>query len=139
MSASVDNVRSCECACSCMEVVVEYKCPWVHKDVNPKEAFLSAEVGGLQVGKDFQLKTNAKYYYQVQMQMYVIGLLSCDFVVWTTKGIHCVEVPYNGIFMVDVLIKLEKFWLTQVVPLLMSEKMTMCPTKVILYNYVNVN
>jgi hypothetical protein len=34
--ASVDNIRSCECACECKDVLVEYKCPWVHRDLDPK-------------------------------------------------------------------------------------------------------
>ena len=95
MGASVDDVRSCECADNCNKVIVEYKCPWLHRDLDPKEAFLSKEIGGCQIGNTFQLKRDAKYFYQVQMQMFVLGLKLCDFAVWTTKGIKNVEVPYD--------------------------------------------
>ena len=54
----------------------------------------------------------------MQIQMFVLELLSCDFVVWTTKGIFSVEVPYGKMFLTSLLKTLEKFWLLQVVPLL---------------------
>ena len=72
LGASVDNVRGCECVSSCKQVVVEYKFPWVHRYRDAKEAFLSQEVGGIQVSEHFQLKLNSKYFYQVQVQMFVL-------------------------------------------------------------------
>ena len=66
MGASVDNIRSCECACKCKDVVVEYKCPWVHRNLDPKEAFVTKEIGGVKLGEKYSLKPNSKYYYQVQ-------------------------------------------------------------------------
>ena len=55
------------------------------------------------------------------MQMFVSGLSSCDFVVWTTKGIHCAVVPYDPKFIHDVMRLLEDFWVGQVAPLLILE------------------
>lgn len=121
LGASVDNVRGCKCVSECKQVVVEYKCPWIHRHKDAKEAFLTPEIGGTQVAGHFQLKVSSKYYHQVQMQMFVMCLLSCDFVVWTTKGILVVQIPYNSGFMNAVLIKLEKFWISQIFPLLMTE------------------
>lgn len=121
LGASVDNVRSCECSSDCKEVVVEYKCPWTHRLSDAKEAFLSPEIGGMQVAGHFQLKTTSKYYHQVQMQMFVLCLLSCDFVIWTTKGILTVEIAYNVGFMNAILLKLEKFWISQIAPLLIAQ------------------
>ena len=69
----------------------------------------------------YSLKTICKYYYQVQMQMFVSGLSSCDFVVWTTKGIHCAVVPYDPEFMHGVMKALEDFWIGQIAPLLILE------------------
>ena len=85
LGASVDNVRSCEWNFDCNDIV-EYKCPFKHKLLDPKEAFVTLEVGGR-----FPLKSTTQYYQQVQMQMYVLELLSFDFLVWTTKAIFCVE------------------------------------------------
>ena len=65
------------------------------------------------------LKTKWKYDFQVRMQMFVIGLEMCDFVVWTIKYIKSVRVPYDPAFMADVTAKLERFWVGQVVPLMM--------------------
>ena len=39
LGASVDNVRGCEYVSNCKRVVLEYKCPWVHRYKNAKEAF----------------------------------------------------------------------------------------------------
>ena len=69
LGASVDNVRSCECVSDCNKVVVEYKCPWTLRHSDAKEAFLSPDIGGVQVEGRFQLKTTSKYYHQVQMQI----------------------------------------------------------------------
>ena len=44
MGASVDDLRSCECSSKCGNAVVEYKCPWVHRNNDPKEAFVSQQV-----------------------------------------------------------------------------------------------
>ena len=116
----IDNIRSCECACECKPVIVEYKCPMSHKDKDPKEAFLTPEIGGCVVGNTLKLERKAKYFYQVQMQMFVLGLKACDFVVWTRKGIKCVEILFDPQFMVDVSKKLERFWIGQVLPLMIS-------------------
>ena len=105
----------------CKKVVVEYKCPWTHRHSDAKEAFLSPDVGGIQVEGRFQLKTTSKYYHQVQMQMFVLCLLSCDLVIWTTKGILTIEIPYDAKFMNSVLPKLQKFWTSQIAPLLIIQ------------------
>ena len=51
--------------------------------------------------------------------MHLTGLEMCDFVVWTKKGIKSVYVPYDPAFMAVVTAKLERFWVGQVVPLMM--------------------
>ena len=101
-------------------LIVEYKCPFKHRLLDPKEGFLTPEIGGIKVGR-FQLKSGTQYYHQVQIQMYVLELLSCVFVIWTSKGIFSVEVPYDKMFVNSSLITLQKFWLLQVVSLLMEE------------------
>jgi hypothetical protein len=58
------------------------------------------------------------------MALFVTGLDSCDFVVRTKKGIHCVEIMTDESFMAHVLLKVEKFWVSQVAPLLFDGKDT---------------
>ena len=56
MKASLDNIRSCECVTGCPKVVVKYKCPWVHKNNDPKSAFLSKEIGDVLVNCKYSWK-----------------------------------------------------------------------------------
>lgn len=120
LGASLDNIRHCECSSNCPNVVVEYKCPWKHRDLDPKEAFLKAEIGGVKVGKTFSLSTKCKYYFQVQCQMFVANLSLCDLVVWTKKGIFTTQVKFNKKFMENVCQKLEKFWMSNVLPVMVQ-------------------
>lgn len=53
------------------------------------------------------------------MQMFVLGLKLCEFVVWTKKGITTMQVPHDSKFTKTVCAKLEKFWISQVVPLML--------------------
>ena len=132
LGASVDNVQTCQCSDGCPVRVVEYKCPWKHRDLHPKQALLTPEIGGIQNGNNFLLKPTSNYYFQVQLQMFVSRLTMCTFVVWTNKGIFTVEVPCDPGFMAVVCTKLEKFWTSQVLPFLISEaSMTSLPSKLL--------
>ena len=121
LGASVDNIQKCQCSDGCPFKVVEYKCPWKHRDLDPKQAFLTPEIGGIKNGNEFSLNPTSQNYFQVQLQMFVSELTLCIFVVWTRKGIFTVEVPYNPSFMWNVCAKLERFWTSQVVPFMMAE------------------
>jgi hypothetical protein len=121
LGASLDNIQTCECVESCDAAVVEYKCPWKHRHLQPKEAFLTPEIGGVKDGNVFSLKTTCPYYFQVQLQMFVSELTLCNFVVWTEKGIFTLPVTYDARFMSNVCEVMEKFWLVNVLPFLMSE------------------
>ena len=121
LGASLDNIQKCECSSGCPNKVVEYKCPWKHRDLHPKEAFLTPEIGGIRNGNEFALKPTSKYYFQLQLEMFVSELILNVLVVWTRKGIFTVEVPYNLSFMSNVCFKLEKFWISQVLPFMMIE------------------
>jgi hypothetical protein len=120
LGASLDNIRHCECSTNCPNVVVEYKCPWKYRDLDPNEAFLKAEVGGIEVDKTLLLSTKCKYYFQAQCQMFVANLHLCDLVVWTKKGILTTQVQFNTKFMEDVCQKLETFWMWNVLPIMMQ-------------------
>jgi len=53
--------------------------------------------------------------------MFVSELTINVLVVWTTKGIFTVEVPYNPSLIFNVCAKLEKFWNLQVLPFMIAE------------------
>lgn len=120
LGASPDNIRSCKCKHGCQNVVVEYKCPFNHREKDPKEAFVSKEVGGMKNNGKFSLKPSTRYFYQVQLQMFVCEPTACDFVLWTTKGIFVVQVTFEPKFMESICGTLERFWVTHVIPRMMK-------------------
>ena len=81
--------------------------------ISKKKPFLGA---GICVGNSFSLAKNSKYYYQVQMKLFVVGAKVCDFVVWTTKAIYTIAITFDPLFMNSVSVKLETFWVNQVFP-----------------------
>ena len=116
IGASPDNITSCKCTPLCERILVEYKCPWSHKDLDPKEAFLQPEIGGMWQNDTFFLQEKSRYFYQIQLLMHVTELKKCDLVVWTQKGIFCHRIMYAPLFFEKICIKLKRFWLTSVVP-----------------------
>jgi hypothetical protein len=69
------------------------------------------------------------------MQLFVFCAKFCDFVVWTTKRVHIVSIPFNPSFMSSVCINLEKFWVAEVVPLLLANQLDMSHTGNVHYLY----
>ena len=81
--ATPDGVVSCEC---CGNGILEIKCPFTlqSKSMNDLEWLVIDDDG------EFRLKRSHKYFYQVQMQLFVSKRLYCDFVVWSPE-MMCVE------------------------------------------------
>lgn len=52
--------------------------------------------------------------------MFVAELTSCDFVVWTEKGILTLNVLYGAKYMKSVIPKLEQFWFNHVLPFMVQ-------------------
>ena len=121
LGASLDNIQKCQCSDGCPDKVVEYTCLWKHRDLYPKETFLTPEIGGIKNGNEFALKRTSQYYLQLQLQMFVSELRFNIFVVWTKTGIFTLEVRYNPSFISKVCSKLEKFWTGQVLPFMITE------------------
>ena len=109
IGASLDNIRCCQCSTGCPDVVVKYKCPWKHQDKHPKDAFITPEVGGVKKGNVLALSPSSKYYFQVQLPMYVANLTECDLVIWTRQGIYT-----------NVCHKLEIFWKINELPVMLA-------------------
>lgn len=121
LGGSPDNITKCKCKPACKSVVVEYKCPWSHKDLDTKDSFLQPEIGGVWENDKFSLKSTSRYYYQIQSLMLVTELEECHLVVWTHKGIFCHHVFYVLSFIEKNCLKLEAFWVAYVVPNMMEK------------------
>lgn len=119
IGASLDGIRKCQC---CDPSVVELKCPFTGKDLDPKIAFLLPSIGGKkdQEGKYF-LDENHIHYFQVQTCMAVSGFKTCDFVTYTSKGIFVVAVNFNAKFWETVVATVFKFYCKQIVPSFLLE------------------
>lgn len=83
------------------ETIVEIKCPYSVKDDKPQK------VKYLSTG---QLRTNHRYYTQVQMQMHVSQIHNCDFVVWTPHGIYIQGIKYNAELVSNYLIDCDFYY-----------------------------
>ena len=119
LGASLDCVRKCKC---CEPRVVEIKCPYTGRDLDPKAAFLSDNVGGTcSADGQTELRNSHPYYYQVQTQMAVSGLKSCDFVIYTNIGIYIVEIDFNKQFWDDVISKVSIFYESKIIPALLLQ------------------
>ena len=109
LGASPDNILRCHCSTGCSDVVVEYKCPWKHQDLHPKEAFLTSEIDGVMKNNVFTLSTTSPYYFKVQTQLYVAELTMCDLVIWIRQGIYTNEVQFDAVSMEEMCNKLEVY------------------------------
>jgi len=73
--------------------LIEVKCPWTLRNSKPIDfatclsktqlhSFCLAVSDGV-----ISLKRNRKYFFQVQMQMCVMGVSQCYFIIWSEKGV----------------------------------------------------
>ena len=93
--------------------VVILKCPVNGKDLAPKNAFLLPCVGGVKdENGNFSLDNNHLHYFQVQTYMAVSGHNTCEFVTYTSKGIHVVTINFNADFWKTVVTKVNKVFVT---------------------------
>ena len=96
IGASLDSTRKFHC---CDPSVVEIKCPFKGKDLDPKIAFLLPTVSGKKdENGNFFLDKNSQHYPQVETDMVFSGLKSCDFVTYTSKGIFILTNNFNDKF-----------------------------------------
>ena len=72
-------------ACSCLNGIAEFKCPYTKRDKSPEEACSDPSFYCELVNGHFHLKRTHQYYHQVQLQLYVSSDMSswCDFCVYT--------------------------------------------------------
>ncbi|KAL1484617.1 hypothetical protein MTO96_032502 [Rhipicephalus appendiculatus] len=87
--------------------IVEVKCPLKYKEQEPLEAARNFSEKKRRDGAPV-LSRSHTYFYQVQGHLRITRRIICDFVVYTTKGIHVQEVRRD-----------DAFWRTQMEPFLL--------------------
>ena len=93
LGCSLDGIASCRCRVKHQDRLVEIKCPYSKRLVTPKEA--SADCAVRNDDGKWIIDKNHKYYAQIQGQCGIVGLKTCELVIFTTKGIHVVTVPFD--------------------------------------------
>ena len=110
LGASPDGLTHCNC---CGEGLLEIKCPYSIRNALPTSAPY------LLPSKDnygYRLSQTHDYFYQVQGQMGITNRLFCDFVCWTTKGLHIERILFNATFFDEMETKLRNFFLVVIFP-----------------------
>ncbi|KXJ12152.1 hypothetical protein AC249_AIPGENE28621 [Exaiptasia diaphana] len=79
LGASPDRIRKCECH---GQVLVECKSMFAKRNLLPKVA---AQANLEQKNNGFLLKPSCSWYYQIQGQMAITGIHTCDLVIYTNK------------------------------------------------------
>ena len=99
------------------QVVLEIKCPYSARNMSFDEAVRSVKNFCLQYdGSHYTLKRKHAYYYQVQMQLFVTGLSSCDFIVWSRTGGTKIDRIARDEFIRCNLATLRAFYFQHVLP-----------------------
>jgi len=93
LGCSPDGIASFRCKVGHQDRLIEIKCPYSKRLATPKEA--SADCGVRNDDGRWILDKSHKYYAQIQGQCGTVGLKMCELVIFTTKGIHVVMVPFD--------------------------------------------
>ena len=123
IGASPDGIVRCTC---CGTGLVEVKCPFNCSKKDEKlenVSFLKSSGTNLA-----QLDTNHKFFYQVQIQMYVLELRYCDFVAWCKRGdkieLYVERIFFNQSFIDSFIPKATLFFREVILPELLCKKFT---------------
>jgi len=122
--ASPDGVVSC--TCHSVKWIVEIKCPYSVRTIDPLEA---VENGMLKYiskhGDEYRLLPNqaAGYYEQIQGCMAIVGVKHCHFVVWTEVGELIIPVDFDSTFWNEQLLpSIINFFHAYIVPEILTER-----------------
>lgn len=106
VGCSIDGLFTCKCH---GQKLVEVKCPFADKNVNPKEVALKK---GCVIDSSGELKVTDKcdYYHQIQGQMGIYGIQESDLVVFTKKGIAVANATFDRLFFEGMCKKFQIFF-----------------------------
>ncbi|XP_077519899.1 uncharacterized protein LOC144129667 [Amblyomma americanum] len=107
------------------DVLVEVKCPYSARDLNPLEGVRAKKIACCEENKNgrLQLKTNSNYWYQVQGQLNIARRRKCLFVLWTKKDISTEVISRNQSFWEDEMLpRLKKCYMHCLLPELVDPR-----------------
>ncbi|CAC5403234.1 unnamed protein product [Mytilus coruscus] len=114
MGASPDGRVSCDC---CGDILVEIKCPYCQRT-----AEISDEVDCLKITDgSLHLDKGHAYFYQIQCQLMVAEVQSCDFVVWTEADFYKERITIDNIFCIDMVERSSLFFKKAILPELIGK------------------
>lgn len=119
IGASADGLLNCQC--HQRSFTLEIKCPYSLRESETMEGVLTNNKFFL--NPDKSLKSNHKYYTQIQLQLYVYNVEQGYFIVWTPKWMYYTLVCYNNAFISAMLMKLKEFFLRNIIPELLTRKL----------------
>ena len=104
--------------------VVEIKCPYAARNMTVKEAISNVKSFCLsRTDNKIILKSTYRYYYQMQVQLYVCKATKSDFVVWTPKDLYFMIVCINNDFLQTIIPTPKTFYFQELLLALASECM----------------
>ncbi|VDI60785.1 Hypothetical predicted protein [Mytilus galloprovincialis] len=118
IGASADSVASCSCHGN---RVIEVKCPFSHKESTLQEYV--KDPSSCIVANGREVKTTHKYYYQIQLHMYVHDVNLCDLVIYTSKVTAIFYILRNDVFIKDMITKLKDFHIRHVMTELLTRQL----------------
>lgn len=119
IACSPDGLISCSC---CEEGVLEIKCPYKYRNESPTCDMALADKNYCleRNGSIITLKEGHKYYDQVQAQIAICKVAYCNFVCWSTEGIHCSRIYAEDHYLDDHMSILRKYFCTYLLPELLT-------------------
>lgn len=109
--------------------ILEIKCPFKARELTPQDAATAIKNFCLRKKGDIlALDRNHAYFFQVQGQLLVTGAPFCEFVVYTSKGVHIETIEADKEFCNDLLESLSMFYYYHGLPYLFDKYTDEKPT-----------
>ena len=118
-----DGIATYDCCGLC---IIEIKCPFGVRDNHPtldtalqnSQYFLKIYASG-----SVSLNRNHAYYTQIQGQVQLCHQVKCDFIVWTTSGIHIETVTSDKSIQGKIVSECKHFFVCYLLPELLTHKL----------------
>ena len=111
LGASPDGLVTCK---QCGKFLLEIKCAWSKRNFHAKSA--ARDHCYVDEYNILHLDPKSKWYAQIQGQLGICKFNLCKLVVYTNRGIHVVDVPFDETFWKVMEAKLVKFYMSHVGP-----------------------
>ena len=123
--ASPDAMWNCRC---CENAPVEVKCPFNFRN-GDITAYLATKSCSIILNDSnlYEIKKNHAYYYQVQLQLYILKKKFAHFFVYSKEQQILIKVPFDGNFVEEQLKKTDLIFKTYIYPELVGKYYTNIP------------